>query len=161
MYGGCVMRSFFVAVSLLLAGCVLLPEDDGPGGAGGSGGGAGGPVECSEPDDCPGPNWRCEWRTCNHGVCGTEVARDGTHELVDSFDGDCARLVCDGKGHSRRAFEPNDPPYRGGSECKVFTCVDDYTWTITVRSGLDCVIRDEDGGLDVGTCTEDAECVRK
>lgn len=116
-------------------------HDDACGGAGGDGdaGGAPSAVECKVADDCTGPHWRCERRTCIGGVCGHEYADEGTPDLVDSFPGDCSILVCDGAGRSHRSFDANDNGDDGDS-CTSESCAEGGGRFIEIASnGVACV----------------------
>lgn len=155
---------WFMLVSIVVSGCAPLSPADaadcsGGGGEGGEGGSGGAPPACETPDDCTGPDWRCEHRTCIDGVCGTEYAPDGTPDLQDSFPGDCAQLVCNGQGRSRRAFSKYDIP-NDGNPCTIEVCVGDYNATRTVTPGVVCLV-ERGGNLVAGVCSAEGDCETK
>src|SRR5688572_8687707 len=66
----------------------------GDGGMGGSGG-SGGSMLCTTPDECPGEDNSCGYRTCLRGQCGMMFFPAGMVVFPQEL-GDCQELQCNG-----------------------------------------------------------------
>jgi hypothetical protein len=148
------MKLVYVVILAVLFGCYSVDDPAtcgmGGGGVGGDGGRGGASAECRAADDCPGPHWRCERRTCVNGVCGHAYAPAGTPDLVDSFPGDCSLLVCDGAGRSMRVFAASDIG-DDGNECTIEACTSVGHVRHDADDGTECVTR-IDGHSAIGAC---------
>lgn len=122
-----------VLAGLAVGSCILPLDDydprlgDGPTGTGvGSGvgggggtagtGGTGGQAECSSPDQCPGQDTTCRFRSCDQGSCGMADADHGTPCTEAGGD------LCDGNG---TCVVAGGEPCGGPSECSSGFCADD------------------------------------
>ena len=74
---------------------------------------------CSTPDDCPGIDDACRWRTCTGGACGQAAAADST-PLPVQVAGDCQRQVCLA-GSAIQTTDAADVP-DDGNLCTIDAC---------------------------------------
>lgn len=121
------------------------------GGSGASGaaggGGTGGMGECSAPEDCPGIDTTCQFRTCDGNSCGTADA------AIDTACSEDGGAVCDGQGSCVECNDVDDcaPQWL----CQAGDCIppecsngqQDGT-----ESDVDC------GGLDCSPCPNTLSC---
>lgn len=111
------------------------------------------PDRCEAASDCPGVDWLCERRVCADGVCTQGYAPDGTPDRVDSVPGDCAILVCDGFGKSRRAYSADDAP-DDGNPCTVESCSKDGPLRADAPDGTPCIDKSHAGACASGRCVQ-------
>jgi len=120
-------------------------------GGGGSGalggGGSGGMGECVAPEDCPGVDTTCHYRTCDGAVCDAADADLGT---VCAEDGGA---VCDGQGACIECNDVNDcaPTWL----CQAGDCVPPQCSNGQqdgTESDIDC------GGMECAPCPNTLKC---
>ena len=119
----------------------------GDSGAGGAGGAA--PMACASPNDCPGDDAVCGWRTCDAGLCGRGVALAGWLAEEEPTLGDCAVHQCDGHGTAIGVVDKTDFA-DDGNQCTHDQCEKDGSTSHTpVAEGTPCA-----GGAcnGVGVC---------
>lgn len=110
---------------------------------GGTGGeaGSGGTAECSIPEQCPGHDGECSWRTCLDGDCGVHVEPEGT-PLYEQVDGDCKVTACGG-AETIQLIDEGDLP-DDGNECTDDSCTGSEPTHKPKPNGVDCT---QNGGL--------------
>jgi hypothetical protein len=126
-------------------------NSSGVGGTGGTGGGQGG---CVSAADCPAPSNPCVPATCHAGVCGTEIAPEGTVAALD-VPADCQATLCDGTGHAQKGVDLSNVPV-SSNPCLMGTC--DMTGTpgtAPVAAGATCT--SDSGGQ---RCDGQGNCVQ-
>lgn len=132
------------------------------GGAGGGGGGGGGSSpECSQPEDCPGVDLTCSFRSCEASQCGLASAPEST---TCAYNGG---QVCDGQGNCVECVQGSDCPQGvcQSGQCAPSSCLDsvengDETDVdcggscAPCANGLDCLTEDDciSGVCTAGTC---------
>jgi cysteine-rich repeat protein len=102
--------SCFLALFGGVAGCGLFVNETPPG-------------DCESVADCKVPTGSAGCRAavaCDSGACVFEDAPDGT-ALSEQTLGDCATIVCDGKGASHAVAAPDDVE-DDGDPCTLDTC---------------------------------------
>ncbi len=105
------MKSSRLIGGLLVAGAGLLMS-----GACGSDK----PDDCKAAADCPGADTPCRVRACLDGACGFKNMPDMTPAGTQE-SGDCAALVCNGKGVAKLVLEPENTACSeaGGAVCNA------------------------------------------
>ena len=90
------------------------------GGTGGTGGGGGQPPECTSPEDCPGNDSDCAFRTCEAGVC------DFVDAAMGATCSDGGGQLCDGVGNCVECLEQSDctDGICQGNQCVPASCSD-------------------------------------
>jgi hypothetical protein len=135
-----------------------------PGGDAGSGNpggdaGSGNAGECTTSDDCEGVDNDCSQRTCTDGKCGFEYAKSGVVVTAQS-DGDCQKLICDGKGAIKSIADDTDKP-KDGNVCIVRACTDGVPSQTPAPSTTACGSTLQfkcDGKGGCGGCVGDGDC---
>ncbi|WP_437964172.1 hypothetical protein WMF04_31220 [Sorangium sp. So ce260] len=157
-----------------VAGCEAEERNFGDGGLGG--GGASNPgsgVSCTLPSDCPAPADPCHVSVCVDGRCGAALLPEGAE--IEPVDGDCRRVVCDGRG--ARTVVPADELPDDGKPCTVDACVgttpmhspqpgsscpggvcDDAGRCVPAGCTCPGGVCDEEGQCAPAGCVEDADC---
>jgi len=123
----------------------------GTGATGGSGalggGGSGGMGECAAPEDCPGVDTTCQFRTCDGVACGTAAAPIDTACTEDGGN------VCDGQGACIECNDVND--CAATWLCQAGDCVPPQCSNGQqdgTESDVDC------GGLECSPCPNTLSC---
>ncbi len=112
----------------------------------------GGAKPCTKVTDCPGPDSsECGTRTCKGGMCGLDLAADGT-PLAAQTANDCFEAVCDGAGATKSIPKDADAP-DDGKECTDDTCGPGGPIFTARAVGAGC------GAGGLLKCTADSLCV--
>ncbi|MFT5430419.1 MAG: hypothetical protein ACI9OJ_001093 [Myxococcota bacterium] len=78
-------------------------------------------VDCSADNDCPPSPNECLVASCTGSVCGFTGAGAGSSVSINTPNGDCQKMVCDGSGGTISADDPTDLPI-GVPVCFVASC---------------------------------------
>jgi hypothetical protein len=138
---------------VVLAGCFLAAcGTSSTGGSGGGGsGGSGGAGGCTAASDCAAPAADCQVATCSNGLCGTDVAPDGSAAKTQPA-GDCKKNVCQAGAAVAQADDTDVP--KDAKSCTVDGCDAGSPKTTPEASGAAC---SESGGKvcdGMGACVE-------
>ncbi len=162
--GPSALLAVLAALAALPWGCadVIGADFDRPfqatGGAG-PGSGGGGSAGCVQPADCAGADGECGHRACKGGLCAFQAEPPGT-AVAAQASGDCAIVVCDGKGVAFTRTDALDV-HEDQNDCTVDACVDGLPVNQAVAGGSPCgpggKLTCNTSGVCTG-CNADAEC---
>jgi hypothetical protein len=105
--------------------------------------------DCAEDSDCP-PSSPCSAVHCDEGKCIIKSTRNGVPVPSEQqVEGDCKKLVCDGRGQIRS--ENDDADTRGGGNpCLEIRCLEG---TREIVDAPDDTLCNGDGRCRAGTCS--------
>jgi hypothetical protein len=114
---------------------------------------------CKVATDCPGVEDECAHRSCEGGHCAMAFAAAG-YAISAQTGGDCAKIVCDGKGGQRTDADDTDVP-SDGNPCTVDTCEAGAPKHAPAAQGTACGADQKlacDGQGTCAGCKGDADC---
>jgi hypothetical protein len=108
-------------------------------------------IPCVNQFDCPSAPHECVISTCIDQYCAMVSASDKT-VVQQQKGGDCALLVCDGRGGIKALSDPRDWPADDGNACTDETCEDGAPVYPPLEVGTKC------GEDESGVCNGKGAC---